>query len=227
VVAIYKGDAGMKISHIGLLFGLIGLGGAIPTFATPTSTCAVTGNLVNNCGFQSGDFTDWTVTGTVSSNFGVTSNVPNSGTYDARFGDTTLDYIDQSFSTGVGTYSVSFYVDATVPGNVVSNNGQFVVLWDGSNVISMTGSTYPTPYCTGPDSSGYDLCSFTENVTTAGTSDIKFGGATAAAYYHLDDVTVTQNASTVPEPSSISFALVGLFSVFVAGRRYMEKRSKA
>jgi hypothetical protein len=217
----------MKISHIGLLFGIIGLGGAIPTFAATASVCdAVSGNLVQNCGFETGDFTDWTVTGTVSSNFDVFTNFPDSGNDDARFGDTTLDYIDQSFSTVAGdTYSVSFYVDATVPGNVVSPNGQFVAEWDGTNILSMTGSTYPGS-CSGPDSAGYDLCSFTETATST-SSDIKFGGATADAYYHLDDVIVTQNTSAVPEPSSISFALAGLFGALVVGRRYMEKRSKA
>ncbi len=217
----------MKISHIGLLLGLIGLGGAIPTFANTASICsAVADNLINNCGFGTGDFTDWTVTGTVSSNFDVTTNVPNSGYDDARFGDTTLDYIEQSFSTVAGdTYSVSFYVDATVPGNIVSENGEFVAEWDGTNILTMTGSTYPGS-CSGPDSAGYDLCSFTETATST-SSNITFGGETADAYYHLDDVIVTQNTSAVPEPSSISFALAGLFGILVAGRRYMEKRSKA
>jgi hypothetical protein len=212
----------MKVSHIGLLFGLIGLSGAMPMFATTSICGAVSGNLILNCGFETGDFTDWTVTGTLSSDFGVTTNVPNSGSHDARFGDNTNDYIDQSFATTAGdTYSVSFYVNDSLE---VSPTGQFVANWNGTNFLTLTGATANSS-CAAAGSAGYDLCTFTETATSSST-DLQFGGSTASSYYHLDDVVVTQNApSSVPEPSSISFAVAGLFGILLAGRRYMEKRS--
>jgi len=214
----------MKISHIGLLFGLIGLGGAVPTFAS--SICdAVSGNLVSNCGFETGDFTSWTVTNAATDpDLEVTLNIPNSGTHDARFGagGGENDLLDQSLATTSGdSYTVSFYVDS---GADVSANGQFVANWNGANILTITGANGTG---TGPDTAGYEFYSFTETATSSST-DLEFGGNTKSSYYHLDDVVVTQNPTTsaVPEPSSISFAVAGLFGILLMGRRYMEKRSQ-
>lgn len=222
----------MKVSHIGLLFGLFSLGGAIPSFAS-TSVCdAVSGNLVLNCGFELSStlFTDWNVTDASSgSALGVTTNFPNSGTVNARFGASSgiNDYIDQSFTTISGdTYNVSFYVSSTTNTQSVSSNGQFVAEWNGSAISTFVGTTVGAGCSSTPDSAGFDLCTFTETATGTST-DIMFGGNTKAGFYHLDDVVVTPDGpSPVPEPSSISFALAGLFSVFVVGRRYMQKRSE-
>jgi hypothetical protein len=221
----------MKVSHIGLLFGLIGLGLAMPTFASTASVCdAVSGNLVNNCGFELGNFTDWTTTAASSgSAFNVTNITgatggPNSGSYDARFGATAgiNDYIDQSFATTAGDYyTVSFYVSTNANGGV--GTGQFVANWNGGNILTITNATQTG---TGPDTAGYDLYSFIEQATS-GTSDLEFGGNNKTSYYHLDDIVVTQNTSAVPEPSSVSFAVAGLFGILLVGRRYMQKRANS
>jgi hypothetical protein len=213
----------MKISHIGILFGLIGLGGAMPIFATPSICGAVSGNLILNCGFETNDFTDWTATDAATgSALDVTLNIPNSGTHDARFGASggENDLLDQSFATISGdSYTVSFYVDSSA----ASATGQFIADWNGGNILTLTGATGSG---TGPDTAGYEFYTFTESATSAST-DLEFGGNTKAAYYHLDDVVVTQNApSAVPEPSSISFAVAGLFGILLMGRRYMEKRAQ-
>jgi hypothetical protein len=211
----------MKVTHIGLLGSLIGLFCALPGFAS--SICnGVTDNLVLNCGFETGGFTDWTMTPAASgSDFAITSNSPNSGTYDARFGASAgeNDYIDQILGTTAGgTYDISFYVNSSVNGGV-SSNGEFVANWNGVNILTVTGSS-STPSCSGPDSAGYDLCSFVETATSSST-ELQFGGNTGDSYYHLDDVVVTQAAtSTVPEPSSIPFAAAGLFGILMLGRRY-------
>jgi hypothetical protein len=194
----------------------------------------VSGNLVLNCGFElsSTQLTDWTVTDASSgSAVGVTSNFPNSGSENARFGASNgiNDYIDQSFTTISGdTYNVSFYVSPVTNSLSVSSSGQFVAEWNGSNITAFTGTTPGTGCSSTADAAGFDLCSFTETATGSST-DLTFGGNTHANFYHLDDVVVTQAGGTspVPEPSSISFALAGLFSAFVAGRRYMQKRSES
>ena len=215
----------MKISHIGILFGLIGLGGAIPTFAASSICGAVSGNLILNCGFETGDFTDWTATDAATgSALDVTLNIPNSGTHDARFGASggENDLLDQTFATTSGdTYTVSFYVDS---GAGVSGTGQFIANWNGGNILTLTGANGTG---TGPDTAGYEFYTFTESATSS-TTDLQFGGNTKDSYYHLDDVVVTQNpiTSAVPEPSSISFAVAGLFGVLLMGRRYMEKRAQ-
>lgn len=213
----------MKISHIGILFGLIGLGGALPTFATPSICGAVSGNLILNCGFETGDFTDWTVTNAATSpELDVTLNIPNSGTHDARFGAAggENDLLDQSFATISGdSYTVSFYVDS----GAASATGQFIADWNGANILTITGANGTG---TGPDTPGYEFYTFTESATSAST-DLEFGGNTKQNFYHLDDVVVTQNdPSAVPEPSSISFAVAGLFGILLMGRRYMDKRAQ-
>jgi hypothetical protein len=212
----------MKLSHVVLSFGFISLFCALPSFASPSICNAASGNLVLNCGFETGYFTDWAVTGTPSANFGVTTNLPNSGTNDARFGDLTNDYIDQSFATTAGnSYNVSFYVDTTANGGV-SSNGDFVADWNGTSFLTLTGATGTG---SGPDAAGYEMYSFTETATSA-TTDLKFGGATADSYYHLDDVVVTPaGTSAVPEPSSVSFLMAGLFGVVLMGRKYIQARS--
>ncbi len=134
----------MKISHIGILFGLIGLGGAIPTFASSSSICdAVSSDLILNCGFETGDFTDWTVTdAATSTDLENTLNIPNSGTHDARFGagGGENDLLDQTFATTSGdSYTVSFYVDS---GAGVSANGQFIADWNGGNILTITGASW-------------------------------------------------------------------------------------
>jgi hypothetical protein len=216
----------MKISHIGILFGLIGLGGAMPTFASSSSICdAVSGNLILNCGFEMGDFTDWTVTPAATSpDLNVTLNIPNSGSDDARFGagGGENDLLDQTFATTSGdSYTVSFYMDS---GAEVSANGQFVANWNGGNILTITGASGTG---TGPDTAGYEFYTFTETATS-GSTDLEFGGNTKSSFYHLDDVVVTQNPTTsaVPEPSSISFAVAGLFGILLMGRRYMDKRAQ-
>lgn len=226
----------MKVSHIGFILGLIGLTGAAPTFANTVSLCdGVSGNLVANCGFEAYNpsnpsvlFPSWTATQASSgSDFSSTTNVLNTGSYDARFGatDGLPDFIDQSLATTAGqTYTVSFYVDTAANGGV--NNGQFQADWGGSQILLITnkaGETDSVPYQS-IDSAGYELYTFTETASSSST-DLKFGGFAGTSYYHLDDVVVTPNTSSVPEPSSVSFLLAGLIGIALVGKNYLRKRT--
>jgi hypothetical protein len=209
----------MRLRQLIILFGIIGLFCAMPSFASPSLCDAVTGNLVMNCGFETGDFTDWTPTGTVGPNFEVNSNLPNSGGDDARFGDVTFDYIDQTFATTMNDiYNVSFYVNTSANGGV-SSSGQFVANWNGTNFL-----TIPGPNTGSLNGQGYEYYSFAIKATSSNT-DLQFGAFTADSYYHLDDVVVTVAGSPVPEPASTSFAVAGLFGILLIGRRYAKARS--
>jgi|SRR5581483_9904541 len=225
----------MKVSHIGFILGLIGLTGAAPTFATTVSVCDGTaGNLIQNCGFESGGFLNWNSTGAASgSDFGVTTNIPNSGNDDARFGAVSglPDFIDQSFSTvGGQSYTVSFYVDTAANAGVYA--GQFQADWNGNQILLITnpaaghGSETDSVAPISTDAAGYQLYSFTETATGSST-DLKFGGFAGTSFYHLDDVVVTPNTSSVPEPSSVSFMLAGLIGIALAGRSYLRKRTNS
>jgi hypothetical protein len=232
----------MKVSHIGFILGLIGLTAAAPTFANTVSLCdGTTGNLIQNCGFESDSFVDWNTTAASSgSDFNVSTVLPDSGSYDARFGATNglADFIDQSFTTVAGdTYTVSFYVDTTANGGVY--NGQFQADWNGSQILLITnpqaGKGSETDLVNGSpvtptvDSAGYEVYTLTEMATGTST-DLKFGGFAGTSYYHLDDVAVTLNSdppSPTPEPSSVSFVLTGLIGIGLAARGYQQKRTNS
>src|SRR5438128_2226125 len=77
------------------------------------SACdAIAGNLVDNCGFETGDFTDWTATpAPVGSHFGVNFFYAHTGVEGAFFmaSDGFPDSIAQSIPTlPGGTYTVTF-----------------------------------------------------------------------------------------------------------------------
>jgi hypothetical protein len=69
-------------------------------------------NLVQNPGFETGDFTDWTLTG----NTGFTSvasgnQYVHSGTYGGQFGAVGSDgFLSQALSSGSSLYDVSFWL---------------------------------------------------------------------------------------------------------------------
>ncbi len=171
----------MKVFRVGLLAGILGFLCALPDFAAANqSICdAVPGNLVANCGFETGDFTDWTITAAAGSDFDTIEYHPNSGIYGVRFGalDGVNDYLDQSLATTPGhSYQVSFYVDASRQ----NTSGSFVASWNGTNILKISGAT----------GGGYSLYSFVLPATSNNT-DLQFGGNSVPAFYYLDDVVVT------------------------------------
>lgn len=172
----------MKISKLGLLAGLLGVMYALPAMAdisdvTPSVCDAMPGNLVANCGFETGDFTAWVATvASAGSDFGLIKYNVNSGTFAARFGAISglNDYIDQFLPTVPGhSYKVSFYLDASR----LNQGGQFVANWGGTNFLTLNGQ----------HGLGFQLYSFTLTATSTNT-DLQFGGNSPQAFYYLDDV---------------------------------------
>ena len=98
----------------------------------------VSANLIFNPGFETGDFTGWTVTSAASgSNLGVGAFAAHSGIYFASFGATLadLDAISQAFATVPGTlYHLSFWL-----ANGFDNN-EFRVTFGGVVVLDLIDS---------------------------------------------------------------------------------------
>ena len=70
-----------------------------PAWAAASICDSIAGNVIVNCGFETGDFTGWTLTGNTGFT-GVTSGSPyvNSGTYGAYLGPVGSDgFLSQSF----------------------------------------------------------------------------------------------------------------------------------
>lgn len=173
---------------------------------------AVAANLVLNPGFETGDFTDWTVTG---DGISIDTVFPNTGCCDAAFSATTTDpnagVLSQTLSTSPGqVYTLSFALldEAGFSGN--SLTVQF-----GGFSATITGDMAAPPG---------DLPSlYTAETFTVPGADI-VGGSTVLAFkglsdpisginWNLDDASVT--AVATPELSTwallvVAFACLGI-----------------
>src|SRR5664279_4841911 len=113
------------------------------------ASVAVHANLVTNGGFETGDFTGWSVFGAGAFD-GVDGSVPQSGTYAAFFGEPVLapSGISQTLATTAGKlYTVTFWLanEVDVTGNGIPNS--FAFNWNGGAAeLSLTDVAGPTPY---------------------------------------------------------------------------------
>jgi MYXO-CTERM domain-containing protein len=188
---------------------------AAPSFASSVSICdGVTGNLVQNCGFEAGNFSYWTVLNNDGNTAveGVTFTPPglNSGNFAAVLGDyaTTPTTIEQTFSDISGTtLTFSFYASTDDSGGSLSAD------YDGSTVATVPNNI----------TSGY--AEYSATVTATGSDTISFiEQGPIGGYMGLDDVVVvdpppSSAVAATPEPSSLAFVAVFALGVLVLTRR--------
>lgn len=165
-----------------------------------TNSAFAGGNLVNNGGFETGDFTDWTVDlAAAGSNLSVIAQ-PHTGTFSAIFSAEGANYdeISQSVPTIMGEqYTLSFWIQ-----NLGVGNDSLQVEWEGVNVLDQT----PV---------GTELENWVEIVVSplsasANGSELRMLGLDNISAFLIDDVSVT----LVPEPSSlIGFGLAGMLLI--------------
>lgn len=190
------------LAYVVPLFILLAI---VPAAARADSICDGTpGNIVANCGFETGDFTGWTTTdAAVGSDYAVVE-APNSGNYAVRFGAVDPDYVDtiaQSMDTTTGDeYQFSFYLDGSD-----GADGIFQASWDGTPLLNVSG-TVP--------GNGYELYSY-DVTATSSTTTIQFAANSPNTYFYLDDVSVVD---LTPEPASV-FLLAGGLLLFAAMAR--------
>ena len=148
-------------------------------------------SIVQNGGFETGDFSGWTLVGDNTSGMTVytavesASNNPlvvHSGNYGAFLGDTKLATLSQSLPTLPGAaYLLSFWLDNPTNGA----NEQFLVNW------IINGTTTNTLY----DVSSPPVLAWTNLeyiVTAAGSNSVlQFGAENEPFGFGLDDVSVT------------------------------------
>jgi len=164
---------------------------------------AILDNLVLNCGFETGDFTDWTMTpAAVGSHFGVESIHPHTGTEDAFFmGAADPDSISQSIPTTPGAiYTVTFWLAND------ENSDIFSATFGGTTLLSFFNMA---PF-------GYT--EYSQNVmATSASTLLAFSGSAPVDTLFLDDVSVV--AATVPEPASLALLLSAVAAFSVVRRR--------
>ncbi len=181
--------------------------GAILTIATGTGiTSANAANLVQNGGFETGDFTGFTVSTAKANSVqasGFNGTQAASGSYFAALGDASNTYpfgtISQIVSTTVGqvyTFSYDLLSDGKTPN-----------YFDAS----FNDITFPTSIVTDvPDqrSNGYIHYSF--KVTGTGSDKILFHEQNRPNYLALDNVSLT---AATPEPATWAILIFGLGAV--------------
>lgn len=139
----------------------------------------VTGNLVMNCGFERGDFTNWTRSGDPSF-----TSIDNASAHSGNFGldtgpVTDLGFIAQNLATGDqgAMHHISFWLR-----NLGGNPNRFQVSWEG-NVIFDQSNLPQFEYMR----MDFDV------FACAGTSELKFGFLQVPSYFHFDDVVVVRS----------------------------------
>ncbi|SPE63330.1 putative Kelch repeat-containing protein [Verrucomicrobia bacterium] len=146
--------------------------------------------LVQNGGFETGDFSFWTETGAFSDCFVSTAvSYVHSGRYGAEMGPSgSLSYLSQTLVTMPGQlYLLSFWLDS--PDGASPN--EFLVAWGGTTLFDQTNL---------PGFMWTNLVCFVNAATT--NTVLEFGFRDDPSYLGLDDVSVS--AVSVPAFSSVT-----------------------
>lgn len=167
-------------------------------FAVALVTLPVTGafatELVSNGGFESSDFTDWTLTGNTSFT-GVATGIAHSGTYGAFFGQIgSTGTISQTLNTVAGqAYSLSFWLH-----NDGGSPNSFDASIDGVDVLTLS------------DAPSFDYTQYVFAFVASGTTTpLVFTFQQDPAFWYLDDISVS-DGTPAPEPMTIALLGAGL-----------------
>ena len=192
-----------------------GVWGASQATANPSFCDAIAGNLVANCGFETGDFTGWTIGGNAlnpgGNYYGVDFFDANSGLYGAYMSQDFVDAgttpvtLSQTLATSVGQkYTVTFFLEQDTPPTPGYMHG-FTALWGATTMLSLT------PSIASPGTVGsFTEYTYTETATSASTV-LSFSFENDDNYWSFDDTSV---AAVAPEPSTGVLAGIALCAGF-------------
>ena len=157
-------------------------------------TVLVGQDLVQDGGFEAGDFAYWNLVGTDAGFYNwvddgtSTDLLPNSGYYFAALGEVnSLAYLSQTLPTRAGQpYLLSFWLQCSDQGSGTTIPNQFIAQWNGSTLTNIVNAGV------------FDWTSMSFAVVTAGTSTVlQFASQNDPGVFALDDVSVVP----IPLPS--------------------------
>jgi len=179
--------------------------------ATPSLCDATAGNLILNCGFETGSFSSWnTAPASTGSIFGVgglgSEHTGSNGAYFGAVGGLP-DAINQIVATAPGhLYHLEFYFksDGQTP------NGAFVAYIDNAFHTLGSASDIPVMDWTYED---FFFTPITPNTRIA------FGGQDGPGFLGVDDFVLRDVTERVPEPFTLGVFGAGLAGAFAMRRR--------
>ncbi len=188
--------------------------GLCASHAFAADVCATPSNFVQNCGFETGDFTDWTLKGTrsASANNGIYYGVENSnqysGLYAAYFGavggEITLSQtLSNLIYSDVYTVTVEVFNDTTPQSNYLNN---FSITL--GNITSQ-----PIKQVTADNYTIYSLKAGANSSSPA----VSFTSRNDAGFWNIDSIQVLQTGT--PEPSALTLSGIAFLVFAVYGRR--------
>jgi hypothetical protein len=185
------------------------LGLLLPTMSFADICSSIPGNLLVNCGFETGTFSGWTQSGNTAftsvETAGFQAYLPHSGTFFAALGPIGSDgFLSQTVTDTTGaTYKIGGYLSSD---GVFPNN--FDIQWDGVTVYSAVNLPATRP--------NYNLLSF--DVLGTGSDTITFSFRDDPSYLALDDTFVAP-ATVVPEPCYLAVLLAASAVLLFARKR--------
>lgn len=181
-----------------------GLWGASQAMAGSSVCDAVVSNLVVNCGFETGDFTGWTISGNITNPggnyYGVDAFDAASGNYGAYLSEDEISSVNPlilSQTVGIETgqnwnLTVSFWLEQdTAPTTGYTHT--FAATFGGVSLLNLT----PTVAVPGPNGVWTEY-TFTVADSAISSGLLSFTARNDDSYWSLDDVSVV-----APEPSSV------------------------
>jgi hypothetical protein len=187
--------------------------------ALASSLCnGITGNLIQNCGFEANGApqaypTDWTTNAAYVTQAGNYNQVEdfqvNSGSFSLQFGNGDggpLAGISQTFADTAGdSYAAIFYVFFS---GCCSDPSAFLqALLDGNQQVGLNSTNAPA---------AWTQSQFT--FTGSGSDTIAFQAQTNPGEWYLDDISVVDTSAGAPEPASALLLAVGLAAIGLVGR---------
>jgi hypothetical protein len=194
----------------------------VAVFAFLSTAQATPINLVVNGGFETGDFTGWSVGG--NSEF-VRSDHPHTGTFEAKLGNVlSAGFLSETLATIASTtYTLDFWLEADTvlgsPKNFFDASVNGIRVFD--EVVTGRGPIV-----------GHDYQEHSFGFVATGLTTLRFDSRNDQAFFRLDDVSVQEGAplnTAVPEPATLSLMLVGAAGLAGAWRlrRRRDSDSKA
>jgi hypothetical protein len=196
----------MNIKSIALPVGILA--------AAVLFTSQARANLIVNPGFEADNAvvqvpTGWSANSAYLSEPGfnlVNSNVVNSGLFAlqiANFEFQSLPTLSQTFTDVAGaTYTASFFAT-----DQVADAGSFLTVTAGAGSLTLTGDI----------GTSYKQYSF--QFTGTGLDTFSISAVNNPNFYYVDDVSVTEVARAVPEPSTWAMMVLGFLGLgFMAYR---------